>query len=177
MHVRGILTILIRHQGSALHNFLFRSYIAEREKTKNLQIQEHSKATRIAAAELIKKVAQGFHSLTWILWIAKNTPSLFEVKYVADHDRLMNKLYSEIAGAQVMLAAYSKKIYETTEETVNRLYWYDAKVASVAQELYNSNTKDKAIKELGELWERVYDFALGIPKELSSKLESQIPIA
>ena len=96
---------------------------------------------------------------------------------MADHDRLMNKLYSEITGAQVMLAAYSKKIYETTEETVNRLYWYDAKVASVAQELYNSNTKDKAIKELGELWERVYDFALGIPKELSSKLESQIPIA
>src|SRR4051812_27917566 len=32
-----------------------RSYKLEREKAKDVQIQEHSKATRIAAAELIKK--------------------------------------------------------------------------------------------------------------------------
>src|SRR4051794_21110897 len=41
-----------------------RSYRLERGKSKDLYVQEHSKATRIAAAELIKKVAQGFHSLT-----------------------------------------------------------------------------------------------------------------
>ena len=147
-----------------------------KEQDLKLQEAEHLKASRKAAAELIKKVAQGFHSLTWILWIAKHTPEFFEAKHVPDHDKGMNKLYSEIAGSQIMLAAYSKELYENTADLVNLLYAYDGKVATITPLLYDPSTKDQGTTDFGDLWAEVYLLSMDIPKNFSSKLESLKPV-
>jgi len=141
------------------------------EKEKSLAIQENELLTakRLAASKLISKASQGFHSLTWVLWIARFTPDLLRETHVQEHDKKMNRLYSEIVAAQVNLAAYDKTLYESTKGIVDALYRFDANVGNVAAGLYTSK-RNKAIKQLGEMWQGVYNYLMGIPGLFSSRL-------
>lgn len=146
------------------------------EIKKNLlsQKEEQQKQQRIAAAELIKKTAEGFHAITWILWIAKITPKDFDENLVIDHDEKMNSIYSEIAGAQIILCSLSKSLYDETKEIVNRLYNYDGKVGKIASDLKNESLKSEVINKMGSLWQEVYTYSLELPKAFSEILENQI---
>jgi hypothetical protein len=134
----------------------------QEEKTKNL---------RIAASDLMKKTAEGFHSLTWVLWIAKNTPNEFTPKIIEDHDKKMNKIYSEIAGAQVVLSAYNKKIYQDTEPIVRHLYHCDGELGRTAYGLKTQSTVSATITQLGSMWQDIYNYSLDIPKKFADSMQ------
>jgi len=136
--------------------------------------EEHVKNTRIAASDLIKKTTEGYHSITWVLWIARNAKEDCKIELIQEHDIAMKKLYPEIAGAQIALAAYSKQVYEETEPIVRKLYNYDGAVGRIALKLKDDNTKAGGITELGELWPEVYNFAKEIPKTFADSLSTAV---
>ncbi|HET9056186.1 MAG TPA: hypothetical protein VFN30_04990 [Chitinophagaceae bacterium] len=130
---------------------------------------------KIAASDLMKKTAEGFHSLTWVLWIAKNTPNECTSKIIEEHDKRMNKIYSEIAGAQVVLSAYSKKIYEDTEPIVRHLYHFDGELGRTAYGLKTPSTQSATIAQLGSMWKDIYTYSLNIPKKFADSMELALP--
>jgi hypothetical protein len=138
----------------------------QEDKTKNL---------KIAASDLMKKTAEGFHSVTWVLWIAKNTPKDCTSKIIEDHDKRMNKIYSEIAGAQVVLSAYSKNIYRDTESIIRHLYHCDGELGRTAYGLKNTLTESATITQLGIMWQDVYHYALDIPRKFADSMELALP--
>ncbi|MBS1509890.1 MAG: hypothetical protein JST86_03565 [Bacteroidetes bacterium] len=136
--------------------------------------EEKAKNLKIAASDLMKKTAEGFHSITWVLWIAKNTPNECSSKIIDDHDKRMNKIYAEIAGAQVVLSAYSKKIYQDTEPIVRHLYHCDGELGRTAYGLKTPATVSATITQLGNMWQGVYDYSLDIPKIFANSMELTI---
>ena len=166
--VAGIISF-----GSAAY-FSIRALKNEKEKTIELQRKEFLTEARIAASEFVSKTAQGIHSISWILWIAKFTPHLFENKIINEHDLKMRSLYKEIVSAQIILAARNKKLYETTLEIVASLYQFDGNLGGMAAGLHDSTKRNQAIKEMGEMWEEVYEYLQNIPSLFSAKLENNL---
>jgi hypothetical protein len=138
----------------------------------NKQLQEEkTKNMKIAASDLMKKTAEGFHSLTWVLWIAKNTPNECSSTIIDEHDNKMNKIYSEIAGAQVVLSAYNKSIYENTEKIVRHLYTCDGDLGRTAYGLKTPERVSETITKLGNMWEDIYNYSLDIPKKFADSID------
>jgi outer membrane murein-binding lipoprotein Lpp len=170
----SVLGVLVAGLIAFLSAFILANKTAQNERVKNISMQEleYIRNTKIAAADCIKKVAEGFHNLTWILWIAKHTPQRFEAKHIEIHDKKMNTLYSEIVSAQVLLSGYSKQLFLDTEGIIRNLYNYDGMVGRIAIGLYEAAKKSQAIHELGSLWSAVSDYSNKIPSEFSSKIEN-----
>lgn len=137
--------------------------------------EERTRNMKIAASDLMKKTAEGFHSLTWVLWIAKNTQNECTTKIIEEHDKRMNKIYSEIAGAQVTLSAYSKKIYLDTEPIVRHLYHCDGELGRTAYGLKTPTTVSATIIQLGNMWQGVYTYSQEIPKKFAESMELILP--
>jgi hypothetical protein len=146
----------------------------EKEKTMELKRKEYLTEARLASSELISKVAQGLQSITWVLWIAKFTPNLFDNKVVIEHDKKMRAWYSEIVAAQVALAARNETLYTNTIEIVNSLYQFDGNLGGLVPGLYDNNKRNQAIKEIGEMWKEVYDYLQNIPSLFSTKLKTAL---
>lgn len=179
--VNSQLITVIGTLGGSLIGLLGALFIAkinsssEQKKQEKQILEERNKNLKIVASELMKKTAEGFHSLTWVLWIAKNTPEVCTPTLIDEHDQRMKNLYSEIAGAQVALAAYSKEIYEETEHIIRYLYRSDGEIGRIGNELRRTDSSYKAINRLGMMWQEVYIYSLDIPKKFSSALNLNLP--
>ena len=138
--------------------------------------QELERVKKIAAADLIKKTAEGFQSLTWILWIARHTPNEFKMSDIESHDKKMNDLYPQIAGAQIVLIAYSKELHTATKPIVEYLYAIDHNVAKIALGVRKEETSNKSIEELGLLWSTVYSYSETIPEKFAKSLKIDLPL-
>jgi hypothetical protein len=170
-----IISVLI----AGLISFGSASYLSiralknEREKTLAIQEKEFSTAKKLAASALVSKTAQGIHYVTWVLWIARFTPELFNESLLKDHDKKMDTLYSEIVAAQVVLAAYDKKLYKRTKVIVDKLYGLDGIMGGIAAGLYKPSERPQSIEDLGNLWLQSYEYLKGLPALFSSKLEDK----
>ena len=155
---------------------LLTAKLEEAQKIEQINLYEKIKVTRLAAADLMKKVAEGFHCLTWILWIAKNTRKDFSHQLIVDYNQKMNIIYSEISGFQVILAGHNKSLYEATEPLQQRLYKDDASANRLIDSIVNYKSDDPAIIALGEIWQDVYDFGNQLPKDVAKLLDQIAPL-
>src|SRR5437868_1746344 len=117
---------------------------------------ETQKEARLAVSELIKKVAAGFHSMTWVLWIARFLPDHVTRKHISEHDTRLHAIYTKLVAAQSAVAALDESLYQKTKPLVDELYKYDARLALLAKDLRTSREK---VPELGNLWKEVYDYS------------------
>jgi hypothetical protein len=141
----------------------------ERLRWERAKIEERLKETRLSVAELVKKITAAAHSMTWILWIARFDPNNFNIGHARDHDKNMNKLYTELVGAQAVVAALDETLYRGTVPIVERVYFYDALIGRIVARSGLSDRKD--VQDLGDLWEQVYKFSNGIPDEIATVMK------
>lgn len=139
----------------------------EEAKRRQTQEDERKKETRLAAADLSKKIAIAAHSMTWVLWIAKHDPKHLTRDIIDEHDQKMNVLYSDLVAAQVVVAALDQSLYEKTLPLVNLTYEYDGLISLFARDLNNAEN----VRELGDLWSRVYQFSKKVPDKFLGMLE------
>jgi uncharacterized protein YutD len=133
-------------------------------------------ATRNAAAALMKKTAEGFHSITWVTWLAQFTSHNFKDELIAEHDARMNLIYTEIAGAQVVLYSYNDTLYQALQPIFTELYEKDAELGKIAGDLADSSKRTDAIKKIGELWKGVYDYSFQVPKLVGTEMKNALAI-
>ncbi|XZF12811.1 hypothetical protein ACTHGU_13570 [Chitinophagaceae bacterium MMS25-I14] len=150
-----------------------RTQNAELQKMKLQKNEEDIKNVTTAAANLMKETAIATQSLTWILWIAKHDPETFNVQTVNEHDTRMNKIYSDIASAQVVLSAYSKAGFQKTEPIIKKVYDFDAAVAKRTR-LLGGDKDTETVANLGSMWWDVYQFSLKLPSDFADALEIAI---
>jgi hypothetical protein len=143
---------------------------SEGERLDRVKKEDDLRNIRLAGADLMGKTAIAAHNLTWILWIAKNDADGFTHDLVKDHDEKMSKIYPEIVNAQVILAAHDKSLYYKTEDIVKEMYHYDGELGRLAIELRKGN--QAVIKDLGDMWQMVYNFSLSIPDKFATVLKS-----
>jgi len=169
----GILIALINKKNEKEKLMLIKK--DEKEKLELIRINELIKDTRLMAAQMFEKTAEGFNSLNWILWVAKNTPNDFDIQLIKEHNQNMFKIYSELSGAQVKLSAYNKKLYVETKAVIHKLYHFDGIVGRLTPGVKNSDTKGDSVNQLGELWQEVFDFGECLPEVFSEILEKHCP--
>jgi hypothetical protein len=131
-----------------------------REQSKQDEILKES---RLAVAELTRHIAAGGQSLSWLLWIATYTPDKFTREDVSAHDKTINTVYTELVGAQIVVAALNPSFYQQTTGVVNELYKLDATMALLAKDFEHFPEK---LVQLAELYEKVHEFSLNLPNRI-----------
>ena len=126
------------------------------------------KQVRLAAADLAKRVAAGAQAMTWLLWIAKYEPGNLTEKEISAYDREMKSLYSELVGAEVVLAALDKGLFAKMKPLVNDLYKLDQSIAEHTRQFRATKESPDKNREtanrLGELYLAAYKLQTTIPK-------------
>ncbi|HJQ35006.1 MAG TPA: hypothetical protein VJ866_22845 [Pyrinomonadaceae bacterium] len=138
-----------------------REQTEEDTKWRRAKEDERLKETRLALAELAKAMTAAVQSMTWILWIAKFDFKNFNIGHVREHDKRMNKIYTELVGRQAALAALDEDVYRRTDPSVKLVYYYDAEIARVVAKSELTDLGD--LMRLGSMWQVVYDFSNDIP--------------
>jgi hypothetical protein len=123
--------------------------------------------TRLAVAELTRKIAAGGQSLEALTWWARHEPNTFTVKHVEEHDSRMATIYTEMLGAQLVVATLAPSLYERTRPIVKEVYRLDAEVARWSKDLMSD---PKQVTHLGYLWPEVVTFNKAIPKQIEGIL-------
>lgn len=120
----------------------------ENEKWLRSRQEAIEKDTRLALADLTKKIAAGIHAMAWLAWKAKIEPTRLSENDLTTYDVTMNTLFPDIVGSRVALAALSKEIHAQISPLIQRLYDLDVKIAETAA-LYR-NSPSEGSKELAE---------------------------
>lgn len=107
--------------------------------------------------------------MTWLLWAAKHDVAGFSKTQVDEHDQRMNTLYSEIAAAQVVIAALDANTYNRTVPLTAELYTHDGAIAKLALHLPDSR------EALGLLWEDASNFETKVARGFIGLLEEEAP--
>jgi len=125
------------------------------------------KQVRLAVADLAKRVAAGAQAMTWLLWISKYEPANLTEKDISAYDREMKSLYSDLVGAEVVLAALDKNLFAKMKPLVNDLYKLDQGIAEHTRQFRaTKEAPDKNLetaKRLGELYLAAYKLQTTIP--------------
>jgi hypothetical protein len=139
------------------------------------------KNVRLAAAELSKKIATGAQAMTWLLWVAKYEPASLNERELSSYDREMKSLYSELVGAEVVLAALDKNLYAKLKPLVNDLHKLDQKIAEHVQQLRNVREVPdqflEAAKHLGDLYPIAYGLSTKIPEVVLESIGRSIVLS
>lgn len=106
------------------------------------------KDTRLALADLTKRMAAGTHAIAWLTWKAKHELDRFSENDLTAYDATMKTLFPEIVGSRVALAALNKEIHDQVSPWIEGLYELDVKTAKAAA-LYR-NTVLEGAKVLAE---------------------------
>lgn len=104
------------------------------------------KDTRLALADLIKKLAAGIHAIAWLTWKAENEPDNLSENDLSAYDSTLQSLFPDIVGSRVVLAALSRETHEQVSPLVNQLYVFDVRIGKAAA-LYR-NSMPEGIKAL-----------------------------
>lgn len=99
------------------------------------------KDTRLALADLAKKIAAGIHAMAWLAWKAKIEPSRLSQDDLTTYDTTMNTLFPDIVGSRVALAALSKEIHDQISPLIQQLYDLDVKIAKTSS-LYRDSVSE-----------------------------------
>lgn len=107
-----------------------------------------SRNVRLALAELAKSIASGLHSISWLCWAAKHSPTEVAEK-LNGYDKEMHVQLDNLTGSRVALAALDNKMHLTLSPIIDQLYSLDVEVGH-AKALYITSAEE-GLKALGKL--------------------------
>jgi hypothetical protein len=145
-----------------------RSADDEHRKRQQARADQYRLETRLAAADLAKKIAAAAQSMTWVTWIARHDAEHFSHVLVKEHDERMVGLYGELVAAQVLLAALEPPLFHRMRPLVKTVYDLDARIALEA--------KTSDIANLGTLWLETYRFEQTLPEAVLGLFAEAPPV-
>ena len=104
----------------------------EYEKWTRARQDTIEKETRLALADLTKKIAAGINAIAWVTWKAKNEPERFSENDLTTYDTTMKTLFPDIVGSRVTLAALSKEVHDQVSPLLTKLYRLDVQTTNAA---------------------------------------------
>jgi hypothetical protein len=140
-----------------------RSQAEAAERREQNRQDEILRESRLAVAELARRIAAAGQSFEALLWTAKFEPTRFSYDHVAAHDKTMSTIYTEMTGAQIVVAALNPSLYEKVAPIVNEVYKTDAIIAGLANSLEQNPSK---VSDLGDLWPQATIFSKDLPKRI-----------
>jgi hypothetical protein len=101
---------------------------------------------------------------SWLCWKGRYSPDTLIDADIVEYNKEIKTIFSELVGAQVILAAQDKLLYESINFIVEKVYKLDVKVARAAG--YFKIEKEKTF-ELFEIYhQESLDFNLEIEKSI-----------
>ena len=109
---------------------------AELEKEKWLQAREDDikKDTRLALAELTRKMAAVTQAMLWFTAKAVNTPDKLTQEDILDYDKEVQRLLPDILGSLMVISALNKKLQDEMQVLVQRIYEVDFLLAQASKD-------------------------------------------
>lgn len=101
----------------------------EYEKWLRAREDDAAKETRLAVAELTRKLGEAVHSMTWLTWKAAYQPKKLTQEDILAYDREMHALLPALAGSLAVISALSIEMYRKMSPIVNQVYGLDASIA------------------------------------------------
>ena len=180
---KGLLALLIAGSSFALNRFMERykatqamsleafkleqSRTLEAFRTDLAKRAELGRNTRMALADLVKKLAAAAHSMTWITWDAQHNPSAITAARFESYDKEMHLLLSDIIASRAVLASLSPDTHRALAPFAKRVSELDAGIAKAKHEL--SADREMAIQMLTTTFQFLYEF----DQKLLAEVEKQ----
>jgi hypothetical protein len=102
---------------------------------------EYKKEVRLAVAELTRVLGSAGHSINWLTWKARFTPSEFGEQAIHDYNTEMHRELPKILGSLAVVSALDADAWQKVRPLANDLLMLDAKVASAAAGFYTDRAK------------------------------------
>lgn len=142
----------------------------EREKWRRGRRDEEAKTLRLAVAELTRKLAIGTHTIAWLTWKAKNTPTQLTKEDLSVYSREMKALFPDIVGSRAVVVALNEEAHSKMSPLIIKLYALDAHVALAAASF------DDARKDCIAALARYYEEDLELDQELLTKVSETVGV-
>ncbi len=110
----------------------------ESEKWRRAREDDLKKETRLAVADLTRKLALAAHSMVWLTWKATHRPSEFTREDIANYDEEMHRVIPDIVGAHAVVSALEPRLGDKLQPLTKRIYALDADIATEATKLIPS---------------------------------------
>ena len=138
----------------------------ELEHRKWLLVREDdlAKETRLAVADLTRKIASGIHEIVWLAWKAKHFPRQLTQKDILKYDKESHGMIPEIVGSLTIVSALNSEIYDELVPLAHEYFDLEGEMASAAYAFQDS--PKNAIDGMAEVYEKA--------EEANRKLEEKV---
>lgn len=136
----------------------------EREKWIRGRKDEQERTLLLAVAELTRRLAIGTHTIAWLTWIAKNTPTKLTKEDLSVYNREMKAIFPDIVGSRAVVVALNKEAHSKMSPLIDKLYSLDARVSLAADSF--DDARNGCIQALA----RYYDEDLELDEEILTKV-------
>jgi hypothetical protein len=113
---------------------------------------QRKKEVRLAAAEHAKVLGLASHSVEWLTWKAKFSPSEFSVDNLRLYDLEMHAALGALVGSLAVISALDLEMYKGFHELTEELYELDRQVGQIAARYHEQ--PQKVVAELGSVFGR-----------------------
>ena len=121
----------------------------EREKWLQARKDDIEKETRLAVAELTRKMATAIQAMLWFTSKAVNTPSELSREDISEYDKAIQELLPDILASWMTVSALDKGVSKTLRPLVDSIYTVDGRIALASREL--ETTRESSVAALAEL--------------------------
>jgi hypothetical protein len=144
----------------------------EYEKWLRAREDDAAKETRLAVAELTRKLGEAVHSMTWLTWKAAYQPSKLAQEDISTYDREMHSLLPALAGSLAIISALSNEMYRKMSPIVNQVYALDASIAAGATQL--EETPQASAEAIGACHAETYDLRRNLNENVAEILNTSM---
>ena len=101
-------------------------------------------------------MATAIHSMSWLTWLAKESPNKIEQENLDAYDLEMHRVLPGIMSSHALLAGMDREVHRQLEETVAFTYALDARIGRAALDVVPGDPATAA--GLASLYQESVDF-------------------
>jgi hypothetical protein len=122
----------------------------EREKWLQARKDDVEKETRLAVAELTRKMATAVQTMLWFTSKAVNTPNEVSREDISEYDKAIQGLLPDILASWMTVSALDKGVSKTLRPLVDRIYIVDGRIALASREF--EAARESSVAALAKLF-------------------------
>ncbi len=130
----------------------------EQEKWRAMRQDSLEKETRLAVAELCKKMVEVVQEIGWLSWSANYQPNRITLEHAKEYDLKIKQLLPQVMSSLVVVSSLDSSIHNTMDMLVKKVYTLDNNM-SKALIIFEKSRKNgiEALKtchpDVKEFWE------------------------
>jgi hypothetical protein len=121
-----------------------RQAILERERWLQTRDDDIAKETRLALAELTRKMGAAIQTMMWLAGKAASNPARLTQQDISDYDKEIAGLLPDILGSLMVVSALDNELSDKMAPLVGEIYGADGELASAAQSFEDSREASTA---------------------------------